>query len=180
MGDPTGLTETEAPPTQAVEKITFTTFADFDASPTKAWMVNHRNDSSWLQSWQLGFAKRPAGELYDLSKDPDQMHNIAADPAYAAVRRDYSDRLKAILTAAGDPRLADGLIPFEQPPKNPGLPCFPEVGRRAGACGPAAPMHPCPGWMGPVKVSGAGREENQKGGLRGGNAPRPTRASPAS
>ena len=72
----------------------------------------HRNDSSWLQAWQLGFAKRPAEELYDLSKDPDQMHNIAADPAYAAVLRDYADRLKGILTAAGDPRLADGADPL--------------------------------------------------------------------
>ena len=122
MGDPTGLTEAAAPPTQAVENVTHTTFADFDASPTKAWMVNHRNDSSWLQAWQLGFAKRPAEELYDLSKDPDQMHNIAADPAYAAVRGDYADRLKGILTAAGDPRLAEGAILFEQPPFTSGRP----------------------------------------------------------
>ena len=116
MGDPGGLTENTAPDGADVEKSTFATFADFDASPTKAWLVTHRHDSSWQVAWQLSFAKRPTEELYDLAKDPDQMTNLAGDPAYAATLTDYSGRLKGILTAAGDPRLAAGPVIFEQAP----------------------------------------------------------------
>ena len=111
MGDPGGDLSASA-----VEDNTHATFADFDASPTKAWLVARRDDASWQQAWQLAFAKRPAEELYDLAKDPDQMHNVAADPAYATRRADYAGRLSAILTAAGDPRLAAGKVVFEQPP----------------------------------------------------------------
>ena len=99
-----------------METRTFATFADFDASPTKAWMVTHRHDSSWQLAWQLSFAKRPTEELYDLAKDPEQMTNLAGDPAYAATLTDYSGRLKGILTAAGDPRLAAGPVIYEQAP----------------------------------------------------------------
>lgn len=122
MGGPGGLTETTAPSGTEVESATHVTFADFDASPTKAWLVSHRNDSSWQTAWQLSFAKRPAEELYDLAKDPDQMKNLAGDPAYAATLTDYSGRLKGILTAAGDPRLAESPVIFEQAPFTDGRP----------------------------------------------------------
>ncbi|MFM2482006.1 sulfatase [Celerinatantimonas sp. YJH-8] len=40
----------------------------------------------WLQP-------RPAEELYDLSKDPYQLHNIATDPHYARVKHELRDQL---------------------------------------------------------------------------------------
>jgi len=40
-------------------------------------------------------------ELYDMAKDPYQMKNLAADPAYAAVRLDLGSRLSALATCAG-------------------------------------------------------------------------------
>jgi hypothetical protein len=58
---------------------------------------------------------RPAEELYDLRADPDQIKNVAADPAHAAARRDLAARLDELLRAAGDPRLAAD-VPFEKPP----------------------------------------------------------------
>ncbi len=117
MGTPTGLDDPATEPTfEQVRENTFVCFGDLDASPTKAWMVKHRQDPQWQEHWQLGFGKRPAEELYDLHRDPDQLHNVAEDPAYAEARANLSKRLMDILHATEDPRvLGDGLT-FERPP----------------------------------------------------------------
>jgi uncharacterized sulfatase len=90
-------------------------FADMDSSPTKAWLVAHRNNPQWKPFYDRAFGKRPAEELYDLRKDPGQLHNVAASPEYAGERKRMEADLIARLTAAKDPRLADP-VPFEQPP----------------------------------------------------------------
>jgi arylsulfatase A-like enzyme len=113
MGSPKGVTETEAPAAEALAGNTRVAFADMDASPTKAWLVAHRNEPQWHWYYEYAFGKRPAEELYDLRTDPDQVKNLADDPAYAGTRRALSDRLTKILTDAGDPRLEDA---FDRPP----------------------------------------------------------------
>ncbi|WP_182869435.1 sulfatase [Stieleria mannarensis] len=40
-------------------------------------------------------------ELYDVSKDPEEMHNLADDPAYAAQRQQLAARLRERIEAAG-------------------------------------------------------------------------------
>jgi len=117
MGTPTGLEDPATePPFERVRENTFVCFADLDASPTKAWMVKHRNDPQWQEHWRLGFAKRPAEELYDLRRDPDQMHNVADDPGYAKTRADLSKRLMDTLRRTGDPRVHGKGLTFERPP----------------------------------------------------------------
>jgi hypothetical protein len=54
--------------------------------------------------FDLAVAKRPAEELYDLRKDPDQFHNVAADPSYAKVKEELAAGLTAELKATSDPR----------------------------------------------------------------------------
>jgi len=116
MGSPKGMTETEQPPEQELEKSTYAAFADMDSSPTKAWLILHRNDPKWRPIYDAAFARRPAEELYDLRKDPDQMNNVATDPAYAAERARLGQRLLQKLTELGDPRVQDGGKFFETPP----------------------------------------------------------------
>jgi arylsulfatase A-like enzyme len=113
MGSPKAVTDTDAPAAEAVAGDTRIAFADMDASPTKAWLIAHRNERQWQWYYQYAFGKRPAEELYDLRADPDQVKNLAADPAYAGTRRALSERLMKILTDAGDPRLEDA---FDRPP----------------------------------------------------------------
>ncbi len=100
---------------KALETSTFAAYPDMDASPTKAWVVRHGTAAEWRWLADYSFAPRPAEELYDLRADPDQVKNVAADPAQAAVRRKLAARLAAELLAAGDPRLAAD-VPFEKPP----------------------------------------------------------------
>jgi arylsulfatase A-like enzyme len=81
-------------------------FGDCDNGPTKTWMVEQRDrDATHRRLYDLAFAKRPAEELYDLRKDPAQLQNVAADPAYAAPLRSLADRLQAALQATADPRV---------------------------------------------------------------------------
>ena len=91
-------------------------FADFDSGPTKAWLIAHRDEPRWKWYYDLAFGKRPAEELYDVRKDPDQVRNLAADPAYAALKAELSGRLMKTLTEAGDPRVTGDGQTFERPP----------------------------------------------------------------
>lgn len=83
-------------------------FRDIDGGPTKSYMVAHRDDPAVKPLFELACGKRPAEELYDLKTDPDQLKNVAADPAYAEILKKLSTALMAELKASGDPRLVGG------------------------------------------------------------------------
>ena len=59
-------------------------FGDCDDGLTKQYILAHRDDPAVQPLFQLCFGKRPAEELYDVKADPDQIHNLAGQPAYAA------------------------------------------------------------------------------------------------
>lgn len=105
MGDPMKLTATSEPTAQELEENTYVAFGDMDASPTKAWLVAHRNDPKWQRHYEFAFGKRPAEELYDLRRDPQQMNNLATDPAYSKQKTQLATQLMTILKNAGDPRV---------------------------------------------------------------------------
>jgi N-sulfoglucosamine sulfohydrolase len=89
-------------------------FGDVDAwklqyaSPTKEYLLVHRNDPRVRPLYQLAFGKRPAEELYDLRRDPHPMRNVAAEPAYAQRRQTLATALTGHLRATGDPRETGG------------------------------------------------------------------------
>jgi len=100
----------------AVEQNTFYCFPDFDASPTKAWMILNRDNSKYRWQYDLAFGRRPSEELYDLQKDPDQIHNVAGDPEYATQLKNLSRELGGILRKANDPRVTEDPVRFDLPP----------------------------------------------------------------
>lgn len=116
LGSPVGVTDTSEPDAKTLESETYAAFADMDASPTKAWLIAHRHETAWKQSYDWAFAKRPGEELYDLAKDHDQVHNVADDPAYAAKKSELSAKLMKVLTEAADPRVTEDGKTFEHPP----------------------------------------------------------------
>ncbi|MCX7886967.1 MAG: sulfatase [Verrucomicrobiae bacterium] len=116
MGSPKFAGRDDMPSADELERNTFVAFADMDASPTKAWLVRRFGDPKWEWHYQFAFGKRPAEELYDLRKDPDQSVNVANDPAYEKVRREMADRLLSILAEAGDPRVTGDGKTFERSP----------------------------------------------------------------
>jgi len=80
------------------------TYGDIDDSPTKTYLIEHRDDPAVKRLFDLAVAKRPTEELYDLRQDPDQLNNVADDPSYAKVKEELAARLMAELKATNDPR----------------------------------------------------------------------------
>ena len=116
MGSPKFTSQANMPAMAALERDTYAAFADMDASPTKAWLVHQFGEEDWEWQYNYAFGKRPAEELYDLRKDPDEIANCADDPAYAKQKGELSARLMQILTDAKDPRMAGDGHTFDRPP----------------------------------------------------------------
>lgn len=116
LGDPYRLDGKDEPTFDEVAKTTFVTLPDDDAGPTKAWFVGARKSPEWSAQFDKFYGRRPMFELYDLRKDPDEMDNVAEDPAYAAIRKEMTERLFAILRETGDPRMTEDGKYFENPP----------------------------------------------------------------
>jgi len=116
MGSPKFISVADLPSADELEHNTFVAFADMDASPTKAWLVRQYSEPEWDWHYDYAFGKRPAEQLFDLRKDPDQTTNVAADPAYADTKRELSARLMKILTDAADPRVTGDGKTFERTP----------------------------------------------------------------
>ena len=115
MGAPYAAAES-TPDLKAIDSSTFAAFPDMDASPTKTWLIEHEYQDQWKWHVDLAFAKRPAEELYDLKNDPDQVKNVAADPAFAAQKHALSGRLMKLLKDANDPRVTGDALTFERSP----------------------------------------------------------------
>ena len=79
-------------------------FGDIDGGPTKSLLLNRRQDRTLASHFQLATAKRPAEELYDLRRDPDQIENVAGRAAHRDVQRRLRTELEAWLRRTGDPR----------------------------------------------------------------------------
>ncbi len=78
-------------------------YGEIDPSPTKAYMVDHRDDPDVKTLFRLAFGKRPAEELYDLQTDPGQLDNVADQPNYADRKRKLVALFEQEFTATYDP-----------------------------------------------------------------------------
>jgi N-sulfoglucosamine sulfohydrolase len=116
MGSPGKVTETSEPEQTELENTTRSAFADMDASPTKAWIIQHRNDPQWKWYYEIAFGKRPEEELYDRKNDPDMVNNLAGESRLATVKKKLAARLMKELTRAGDPRVMENPPRFDLPP----------------------------------------------------------------
>jgi uncharacterized sulfatase len=129
LGIPVAVTEASAPSQEELETNTYAAFADMDASPTKAWLVAHRNEPRWKPFYEIAFARRPAEELYDLRHDPYQTKNVAGDTKYSETKNRLAAQLMKILKDAGDPRVTGDGQTFERPPFTNPSPERPAQGR---------------------------------------------------
>lgn len=116
LGDPYLLDGDRAPNVEKLTNSTFVTLPDEDAGPTKAWIVTNRKDPKVKPFYDHAYGKRPREELYDSKADPDQMKNLAGDPAHAKTVKKLREQLMAELKSTNDPRLVDGGKFFETPP----------------------------------------------------------------
>ncbi len=80
-------------------------FTDVDASPTKSYIVEHWEDEEVRPFFDAAFAKIPEFLLFDVSKDPFCLNNLAEDADHLALKSDMEETLMSELKASGDPRV---------------------------------------------------------------------------
>jgi len=117
------------------------TYGDIDDSPTKTYLIEHRDDPAVKRLFDLAVAKRPAEELYDLRQDPNQLNNVAANSSYAKVKQELAARLTAELKATRDPRLVGNGDVFDTYPYYGGQPAGGQKakGKKQNRTSPGAP-----------------------------------------
>lgn len=91
-------------------------FGEIDSSPTKTFMMEHRNEHGVANLAELAFGKRPIEELYDLDQDPYQMTNLAGSIALRASQRNLRTRLFDYLAETSDPRVVGGKVDWDYYP----------------------------------------------------------------
>jgi len=116
MGSPGEMTDTHTPEWDKLVGNTFITFGDLDASPTKAWVIEHRNEPENRIYYDYAFGKRPAEELFDLRTDSDYMNNVAEEADYQAIKRELSKELMNTLISEKDPRVTEDPVRYEHTP----------------------------------------------------------------
>ncbi|WP_146535375.1 alkaline phosphatase family protein [Rubripirellula reticaptiva] len=91
-------------------------FGEIDTSPTKTFMMEHRNEHGVTHLAELAFRMRPAEELYDLKNDPHQMVNFAGSTAMAETQASLRRRLFSHLEKTRDPRVVGGVVDWNYYP----------------------------------------------------------------
>jgi len=79
-------------------------FGDVDPSPTKNFILGLRDDPERSRFFQLSLGRRPAEELYDVEKDPHQLHNLAGNSDHEATQAQLRGELEKWMRDTGDPR----------------------------------------------------------------------------
>lgn len=79
-------------------------YGDIDGGPTKDVILGRRADPAIRPFFDLATATRPAEELYMLADDPDQLHNVVADPAHAEALTLLRQMVDEWMRTTGDPR----------------------------------------------------------------------------
>ncbi|MBH53796.1 MAG: heparan N-sulfatase [Opitutaceae bacterium] len=88
-------------------------YMDIDDSPTKSYIIDHKNHPDMEIYWLLSCGKRPADELYDLRLDPHQLYNVADRTEYADTMKRLKEKLFADLKKYEDPRIIGGADAFD-------------------------------------------------------------------
>ena len=80
-------------------------YGDVDGTRTKEVILANKDLPEMRPFFDLNFGKRPAEELYHLATDPDQIRNLAADPAHEKTKQRLSARVDQWMHDTADPRV---------------------------------------------------------------------------
>ncbi len=97
-------------------------FGDIDNGGSKEFLVSNRQNPDYSKWVILSLEKRPSVELYILKNDPDQMNNVAAEPANKEILRKLKNKLLQWRTRTNDPLLKSDTDIFDT---------YPYYGRKA-------------------------------------------------
>lgn len=92
-------------------------YYDIDASPSKTFLVEHRDSKEYGRFFHLAVDVRPAEELYDVKNDPGNIINLAARPEFAQVKKRLGIELEQYLRLTNDPHVLGRGDIFESYPR---------------------------------------------------------------
>ncbi len=92
-------------------------YHDIDAASSLDIMTKNADDPSMNGYLHLSVGKRPAEELYDIKKDPGNIHNLALDPDYEDLIRSFRNQLTNFLEETEDPRVTSNGNIWESYPR---------------------------------------------------------------
>jgi hypothetical protein len=93
-------------------------------------LLDRQTDRAIAPFFELAMANRPAEELYDLRRDPDQLTNVAGQSAHRAAQQRLRADLDRWMRTTGDPRATadddrwDRFPYYGQPAKSAGGPAL--------------------------------------------------------
>jgi len=93
-----------------------TGYLNCDGGAIKTMLLTNRRKGIDTYYWKLSFGKRPAEELYDVSKDPDCIKNLAQNTKFQAIKKSMEKEMEAKLLAQGDLRMQGYGHLYEQYP----------------------------------------------------------------
>ena len=91
-------------------------YGEIDDSPTKTFMMEHRNEHGVARLAELAFGMRPAEELYDLKNDAHQMVNLAGSTTMTETQASLRGQLFDHLKKTRDPRVVGGTVDWDYYP----------------------------------------------------------------
>ena len=80
-------------------------FGDVDASPTKNYMIAHRDEPEVHRLFELAFGQRPQEELFAVHEGYACLNNLAEEPNGMEPKRALWNQLEMELRDQGDPRV---------------------------------------------------------------------------
>lgn len=80
-------------------------FADIDYSPSKTYILNHKEESEMTYIFDLSCAKRPEYELYNVVNDNACVHNLLSNNEFKKIGETLKNELLKELSQTQDPRV---------------------------------------------------------------------------
>lgn len=86
-----------------------------DESPTKRFIIDHRDQPEIVPFFNWACAKRPEYELFHIPSDPENIHNLASEPRFGRILEQLKTQLADFLIVTKDPSLT-GNAQWDQMP----------------------------------------------------------------
>jgi N-sulfoglucosamine sulfohydrolase len=91
-------------------------FGDIDGGPTKDLLLQKRDDPGVARYFKLATDRRPAEELYDLRKDPQQLNDVAGQAEYSRAKALLQKALLKWMRDTADPRASGNVDSWDRYP----------------------------------------------------------------
>ena len=101
-------------------------YHDIDDSPSKSYLLEHRDEAHIQPLFEHSYGKNPPEQLFDVQRDPGCLNNLADQPQLAATKNQLWSELLQQLEKGNDPRVKGYGHLFESYPRFGGM--RPELG----------------------------------------------------